>query len=101
VDQFTSPPGWEINQWLGLIDAACWLYENFGSQAVRAHWSALDLFGVSPDGPGAGGIAERIGNARNLKLGEGLAYWSFMGSTGRFKRGSAGSNLIPLWELSK
>jgi len=103
MDEFTSPPGWTLNQWLKTLDASYWLYENFASQAVRDGWSALDLFGVLPQKPGWGGLADRLGDARNLKMAEGRASWSSFGVRQSFGRGCgedlAGSGLIEAWGL--
>jgi hypothetical protein len=92
-----------LNQWLTLVDAALWLYENFGSQAVRLGWSTDDLFGALPSRPGSGGVADRIGNARNLKLTDDRTYWSFLGVKHQFPRGGGEnlmtSGLVPLWGM--
>jgi hypothetical protein len=87
-----------------LVDSACWLYESYGSQAVRLGWSSLDLWGLLPAVPGAGGLADRIGNARNLKLSDDLACWSFLGVKQQFARGGGEdlvtSGLVPLWRAA-
>lgn len=102
VDEFTSPPGWTLNDWLRLVDGSIWLYENFASQAVRDHWSALDLFGYLPAMPGCGGLADRLKDARNLKLADGRACWSSFGVKQQFCRGGSldllGSGLVLLWD---
>lgn len=101
VDEFASPPGWPLNGWLRVVDSSCWLYENFASEAVRQHWSALDLFGVMPAGPGNGGLADRMRDARNLKLSDGRAAWSSFGVPSRFCRGGSLDlpGIVLLWEV--
>lgn len=105
VDEFTPPLGWTLNQWLKTVDASCWLYENFASQAVRDGWSALVLFGVLPEKPGEGGLADRLGDARNLKMSDGRASWTSWGVRQSFARGTgddlAVSGLMPLWSCSQ
>ena len=103
VDEFCPPQGWARKDWLRLVDSALWLYENFASQAVREGWSALDLFGYLPALPGCGGLADRLRDARNLKLAEGRAYWSFLGVKERFCRGGALdlAGIVPLWETTQ
>lgn len=103
VDEICSPPGWALNDWLRLLDSALWLYENFASQAAREGWSALDLFGYQPALPGCGGLADRLKDARNLKLAEGRACWSFLGVKERFCRGGALdlAGIVPLWETTQ
>jgi hypothetical protein len=103
IDEFCPPSGWKMNDWLRLVDTACWLYENFASQAAREGWSGLDLFGYLPDLPGWGGLADRLKDARNLKLTEGRACWSFLGVKDRFCRGGALDleGILPLWEITQ
>jgi hypothetical protein len=105
LDHFTSPPGWSLNRWLNTVDAAMWLYEEFASQLVRDGWTAAGLFGVLPAYPGEGGLADRLGNARNLKLLDGVAHWRTPhGLHKQFPCGGgvdlAKGGLILLWEVS-
>jgi hypothetical protein len=104
VDEFTPPPGWTLNQWLKTLDASYWLYENIASQAARDGWSALDLFGVLPQKPGWGGLADRLGDARNLKMAAERASWSGAGVRQSFARGAgedlAASGCVPAWTVS-
>ena len=99
VDEFTSPPGWTLNQWLKTLDAACWLYESFASQAVRDGWSALDLFGVLPHEPGRGGLADRLSDCRGLVMAADAASWRSWGVAKTFRRGM-GRGLTLLWEAN-
>lgn len=104
LDHFTSPPDWSLNRWLNTVDAAMWLYETFASQLVRDGFTAADLFGVLPAYPGDGGLADRLGNARNLKLLDGTAHWrTVYGVHKQFPRGGgvdlAKGGLVLLWEV--
>jgi hypothetical protein len=99
-DEFTSPPGWSLNEWLKTIDAAAWLYENYASRAARDGWSALDLFGVDLSKPGGGGLADRLGDKRVLIMGAEAASWRSWGCSRIFLRGT-GEGLVPLWEANQ
>lgn len=100
IDQFTTPPGWAMHDWLKLTDDAAWLYENHASYAVRNGWSALDLFGVRAGMPKRGGLADLIDGARNLKLSGGKAYWSHFGVPFSINIG-CGQGCVLLWELER
>lgn len=100
VDQFVSPPGWTLDDWLRLTDTAFALYEGQASYAVRNGWTALDLFGVRPGMPRCGGLADQLRGARNLKLDGGRAYWSRMGVPFRTNVG-CGQGCVLLWELDQ
>lgn len=100
VDEFTSPVGITLKQWLDLVDDACWIYEEYGSQAIRYGWSALDLFGVRVGYPCTGGLADRLGGARNLLLDRRLAVWSVFGDR-RQLSAPCGDGLTLLWELEQ
>lgn len=104
LDHFTSPAGWSLNRWLDTVDAAMWSYETFASQLVREGWTAADLFGVLPAYAGEGGLADRLGNARNLKLLNGVAHWKTPhGLHKQFPRGGgadlAKGGLKLIWEI--
>ena len=103
IDAFTSPPGWTLDQWLRAVDASTWLFENFAEQAVRSGWSALDLFGVLPKHNGVGGLADRIGDARNLKMSDGLATWASVGTSHKLGRGwgDYAEGIVPIWEVNR
>lgn len=98
IDHFVTPPDWTLDGWLKLTDTALWLYEQHSSYAVRNGWSALDLFGVRVGMPGCGGLADLLGNARDLKLSGGRAYWSRTGVQFRMNVG-CGDGCVLLWEL--
>lgn len=105
LDHFTSPSGWSLNRWLDTVDTAMWLYEEFASQLIRGGWSAADLFGVIPSYPGEGGLADRMGKARNLKLLDGVAHWRTPhGLRKQFPRGGgvdlAKGGLVLLWKVN-
>jgi hypothetical protein len=104
LDHLTSPPHWSLGRWLDTVDASLWLYETFAAQLVREGWTAADLFGVLPAYPGEGGLADRMGTARNLKLLDGVAHWKALHGVHRqFPRGSgvdlAKGGLRLIWEM--
>jgi hypothetical protein len=104
LDHLTSPPHWSLGRWLDTVDASLWLYETFASQLVREGWTAADLFGVLPAYPGEGGLADRMGTARNLKLLDGVAHWKALhGVHKQFPRGGgvdlAKGGLRLIWEM--
>lgn len=104
LDHLVSPPGWSLGRWLDTVDASLWLYETFASQLVREGWTAADLFGVLPAYPGDGGLADRMGTARNLKLLDGVAHWKALhGVHKQFPRGGgvdlAKGGLRLIWEI--
>lgn len=104
LDHLTSPPHWSLGRWLDTVDASLWLYETFASQLVREGWTAADLFGVLPAYPGEGGLADRMGTARNLKLLDGVAHWKALdGVHKQFPRGGgvdlAKGGLRLIWEI--
>ena len=103
TDAFTSPPGWTLDQWLRTMDASTWLFENFAEQAVRWSWSALDLFGVLPNHPGLGGLSDRIGEVRNLKMAGGLSAWSSIGARHKLARGWGDytDGMVAMWEANQ
>ena len=68
LDDLDPPTGYDLNWWTQAVRDACWIYENFASGAVRAGWSAHDLFGILPWHPGWGGLCDRLRGARNLKM---------------------------------
>ncbi len=90
-------------RWQPLVDSAVWVFNEFGEQLARAGWSGLDVFGILESGPGWGGLVDRIGESRNLKvLGE-RAVWSSWGVKDWTCRG-AGDALVPsglvlLWKV--
>lgn len=98
VDQFVTPAGWQLDDWLRLTDTAFWLYENHAAYAVRHGWTGLDLFGVRPGYPERGGLADLLNGARNLKLSGGKAYWSHFGASFSIGIG-IGKGCVPIWEL--
>ncbi len=98
IDEFISPPGWTLNQWLKTLDAACWLSESYASTAVRDGWSALDLFGVDLAKPGEGGLADRLGDKRVLIMAADAASWRSWGVAQIYYR-DGGEGLVPLWEV--
>lgn len=102
IDQFVSPPGWTLDQWLTLTDDAMWVYENHASYAVRNGWTAQCLFAVRPGMPHLGGLADMLEGSRDLKLVGGKAYWTISGVKHRINVGCGdGSGAILLWEIER
>jgi hypothetical protein len=88
--------GFPMGRWQTLYDDAVWLLDNFGKLAARDGWSAADLFGLWPDKPYWGGIADRLRGARSLVMDAERASWRSWGQVERFNRG-AYPDLPPLW----
>ena len=101
VDLAAPLPGLPRPRWCQLIDDAKWLLSNFGQQAARDGWSALDLFGVLPGRDGWGGMADRLRASRSLVMGADVARWRRVinGEPESFARGLGGTvPMIALWE---
>lgn len=98
LDDCRTPAGFTLNSWQRACDDARWIYENFASPAVRDGWTAADLFGLWPDKPGWGGIADRLQGSRSLVMDADRAHWRAWGQVERFNRGSY-PDLHPVWEL--
>ena len=80
-----------------LYDDVMWLLENFGQQAARDGWSEADLFGLWPDKPHWGGIADRLCGARSLVMASDRASWRIRGQVESYARGVY-PHLRPFWE---
>lgn len=96
LDPRKPAEGYTPAAWWNLCDDAAWLRENFGERAARDGWSAADLFGLWPDKPGWGGIADRLRGARSLVMTADRAHWRSWGQMERFNRG-AYPELTPAW----
>ena len=96
IDPYRPPEGWLACRWFQLCEDAEWLVEAFGEHAARDGWSTADLFGLWPDKPHWGGIADRLRGSRSLVMTADMASWRHMGEVERFHRGSYPS-LIPFW----
>lgn len=83
-------------RWRALLDGAAWLVWHFGEQAARDGWTTADIFGLWPNKPKWGGLVDRMGWARNLKLTDTTAAWSLSGATETFHRGGY-PELEPFW----
>ena len=97
LDPCQPPKGWSMRRWQMIYDDAEWLLDKFGDQAARDGWSAADLFGLWPDKPGWGGIADRLRGSRSLVLTADRAHWRSWGQVEMFNRGSY-PDLRPFWE---
>lgn len=98
VDPLSRPSGWQAVQWRRLCDDAAFILEGFGMQAARDGWSSADLFGLWPDKPNWGGVADRLCGCRALVLTADRAHWQSFGVVERFNRGSY-PDLRPFWEI--
>lgn len=56
LDPLSPAKGFRREEWADLVDDSWWLYENFGSVAVRQGWGAQGLWGVRVGVPHGGGI---------------------------------------------
>ena len=99
TDPCHPPEGWHINRWQQLCDDVAWLLANFGEQAARDGWSTADLFGLWPDVPNAGGIADRLRGSRSLVLTADRAHWRRWGQVERYNRCSY-PDLLPFWDAA-
>ncbi len=59
-----------------------------GVYAAKCGWTAADIFGLWPDKPHWGGIADRLRGARSLVMDADRASWRSRGQVERFNRGS-------------
>ena len=86
-------------RWRQLLGDAHWLLDHFGGQAFRDGWTVGEMFGLWPDKPGWGGIADRLQSSRSLKMTADRATWRcvFTGAPEQFNR-TAYPDLQPLWE---
>lgn len=90
--------GMDAKRWRALVDGAAWVVWHFGQQAARTGWTTADLFGLWPDKSGWGGLVDRMGAARNLKLSNRTATWRpLFGPAEKFHRGGH-PDLTPFWE---
>ncbi|MDE2303229.1 MAG: hypothetical protein KGK11_11800, partial [Sphingomonadales bacterium] len=72
--------------------------DGFAVAAAATGWSAADLFGICPDKPHWGGIADRLRGARSLAIGADVASWRHGGIAEQYARGVC-PWLAPLWEV--
>ena len=97
ADACKPPDGWSTSRWQTLYDDAAWLMAKFGENAARDGWSTADLFGLWPDKPGWGGVADRIRGSRSLLLTAERACWRRFGVIEQMNRG-AYPDLRPFWQ---
>lgn len=95
----SPPPDFCPRHWHDLCQDADWLLSNFGQLAARRGWSSADLFGLWPDKPHWGGIADRLRGSRSLLMYANCAVWRHWDVTERYNRG-AYPNLRPFWDHS-
>ncbi len=97
LDPCRPPEGWPMTRWQQLYDDAIWLMNGFGEKAARDGYSSADVFGLWPDKPHWGGIADRLRGSRSLILTADRAHWRSWGEVQRYNRGSY-HDLRPFWE---
>ncbi|MGD9664939.1 MAG: hypothetical protein AB7U34_07015 [Novosphingobium sp.] len=92
LDWSTPIPGYDTARVSALRHDAVWLLENFASRAFRDGWAVGELFGLWPDKPGWGGIADRLDGSRSLKMTADRAHWrcAVTGEARQFNRGAYG-----------
>lgn len=102
LDPRRPPEGFSPGRWHTLYDDASWLIDLHGAFAAEHGWTDADLFGVWPDKPGWGGLADRLGGSRSLVMSADRASWrSVVGNIGEgFNRGSY-PDLPLLWAPSR
>lgn len=90
--------GLPAGRWRQLIGDAQWLMDAFAIAALHDGWTVGELFGLWPDKPGWGGIADRLQGSRSLKMTAERAHWrtSQGGTPEQFNR-TAYPDLKPLW----
>ncbi len=98
LDPCQPHEGFTMSRWQQLYDDAEWILETHGSHAYQNGWTAADLFGLWPDKPHWGGIADRMCGARSLAMDADRASWRSWGQVERFNRGSY-PHLRPFWEV--
>ena len=87
-------------RWRQLLGDAHWLLDHFGQQAFRDGWTVGEMFGLWPDKPSWGGIADRLQSSRSLKMTVDRACWrcALTGAAEQFNR-TAYPDLKPMWEV--
>lgn len=88
------------DEWACWHCDALWLLDSHGANAIRLGWTAADLFSIEPRHVRFGGLADRLGGARELVMDASRARWRSPESMGFYKRGS-GPALPLAWELGK
>lgn len=105
LDVYEIPEGIDRNRWGVLVHDCWWLYETHASRLVRERWGAADLFGVLPNLPGAGGLADRLQCARRVLFDGNRAVWSQLGVRSHICRGACEGHgrggMVLVWELSR
>lgn len=99
LDRSMPPEDFHHERWKQLHDDARWLLENHGNLAAQLGWTSADLFGIKPDKPHWGGIADCLKGSRSLVMNSDRASWLSWGQEDHFNRGSY-PDLQPLWEVS-
>lgn len=100
VDPEAAPDGFTAKGWWQLWLDACWLAESHGRYASLNGWDSSGLFGVHPDCPYSGGLAQLLQSCRSVVLDGPHAYVTSYGV--RMKRNTAcGIGLPLIWELGK
>ena len=100
IDPRQPIAGYEVEVWHSLCEDAAWLLREFGERAARDGWTSADLFGIWPDKPHWGGIADRLTGSRSLVLSADRAHWRSLGQIERYNRGSY-PRLALMWERDR
>lgn len=86
------------DEWACWHCDALWLLDSHGANATRLGWTAADLFSIEPRHVRFGGLADRLGGARELVMDASRARWRSPESMGFYNRAS-GPALPLAWEL--
>ncbi len=100
LDPCQPHEGFTMRRWQQLYDDSLWMLETHGVYAAKCGWTAADLFGLWPDKPHWGGIADRLRGARSLVMDADRASWRSWGQVERFNRSSY-PHLRPFWEVKQ
>ncbi len=73
LEPLRPPDAFGKSEWADLVDDCCWLYENFGSVAVRQGWGAQGLWGVRVGVPHGGGLAQLLRTSRSVLFSDSIA----------------------------
>lgn len=98
LDRYQPPGGFDRTRWLNLVECSVWWLGAFGRQAALDGWTSIDIFGIDPETPGAGGLIDRLGKSRSLVMESKRVRWRSFGVPMKFNAGAYRS--LPLfWEI--
>lgn len=99
IDALKPPACMSSAEWEDLCDDAFYIYENFGSYAVRNGWRADGLFGVRVDYAPGGGLAQVLRRSRTLMFDGPIAHMTRFG-VAITRNPACGYGLPLVWELA-